>query len=184
MSIIKSVLLVWSLVPLRFLYSCFSFVFVSDVLIYILPIALDSAESSLKLLANLASAFSKVARTMPVVFLKSLERGAFMLICPRLQKKHQPTGQHLQKSQLSFSSNLRKTAGSVPATLENALASFSATLEKSVANWPAPLLNQRLTVTDYFRGIVHCLHISLGNVFRSSQAAERGVIKIEVIMTT
>jgi hypothetical protein len=75
MSIIKSVLFVWPLVPLIFLYSYFSFVFVSNVLIYILPIALELAESSLKLLANLASAFSKVAGTLPVVFLKSLENG-------------------------------------------------------------------------------------------------------------
>jgi hypothetical protein len=33
------------------------------------------AESSLKTLANLASAFSKVVGTLPVVFLKLLESG-------------------------------------------------------------------------------------------------------------
>ncbi len=72
---IKSVLFVWPLVPLRFLYGCFNFMFVPNVLIYILPIALELAESSLKSLANLASTFSKVAGTLPVVFLKSLENG-------------------------------------------------------------------------------------------------------------
>ncbi len=75
MSIIKSVLFVWSLIPLRFFYCCFNFKFVSYVLIYILPITLELAESSLQSLANLASAISKVAGTLPVVFLKSLENG-------------------------------------------------------------------------------------------------------------
>jgi hypothetical protein len=75
MSIIKSVLFVWPLVSLRFLYSCLNFIFVTNVLIYILPVALELAKSSLKSLANLASAFSKVARTLLVVFLKSLENG-------------------------------------------------------------------------------------------------------------
>jgi predicted neutral ceramidase superfamily lipid hydrolase len=75
MSIIKSVLFVWPLVPLRFLYSCFNFIFVSNVIIYILPVALELAESLLKSLANLASAFSKVTGTLQVIFLKSLENG-------------------------------------------------------------------------------------------------------------
>jgi hypothetical protein len=75
MSIIKSVLFVWSLIPLRFCYCCFNFIFVSNVLIYILPITLELAEISLRSLANLASAISKVAGTLPVVFLKSLENG-------------------------------------------------------------------------------------------------------------
>jgi hypothetical protein len=75
MSVIKSVLFVWSLIPLRVFYCCFNFIFVSNVLIYILPIALELAESSLKLLANLASVFSKVVGTLPVVFLKLLENG-------------------------------------------------------------------------------------------------------------
>ncbi len=75
MSITKSVLFVWPLIPLRFIYCCFNFIFVSNVLIYILLITLKLVESSLKLLANLASVFSKVAGTLPVVFLKSLENG-------------------------------------------------------------------------------------------------------------
>jgi predicted neutral ceramidase superfamily lipid hydrolase len=75
MLIIKSVLFVWPLVPLRFLYGCFNFIFVSNVIIYILPVALELAKSSLKLLANLASAFSKVTGTLTVIFLKSLENG-------------------------------------------------------------------------------------------------------------
>ncbi len=75
MSIIKLVLFVWSLIPLRLFYCCFNFIFVSNVLIYILPITLELAKSSLKSLANLASTFSKVAGTLPVVFLKLLEDG-------------------------------------------------------------------------------------------------------------
>ncbi len=60
---------------IKFFYCCFKFIFVSNVLIYILPITFELAESSLKSLANLASAFYKVAGTLPVVFLKSLETG-------------------------------------------------------------------------------------------------------------
>ncbi len=75
MSKIKSVLFVWSLIQLRFFYCCFHFIFVSNSLIYILPITSELAESSLKLLANLVSAFSKVARTLSAVFPKSLENG-------------------------------------------------------------------------------------------------------------
>ncbi len=75
MSIIKSVLFVWPFIPLSFGYSFINFIFVYKVLIYILPITLELAESSLKSLANLASAISKVAGTLPVVFLKSLENG-------------------------------------------------------------------------------------------------------------
>jgi hypothetical protein len=75
MSIIKSVLFVWSLIPLRFFYCCFNFIFVSNVVIYILTITLELAERSLKSLANLASVFSKVVGTLPVVFLKLLENG-------------------------------------------------------------------------------------------------------------
>jgi hypothetical protein len=51
------------------------FFFVSNVLIYILPMTSEFAEISLKSLANMASAISKVAGTLPVVFLKSLENG-------------------------------------------------------------------------------------------------------------
>jgi hypothetical protein len=75
MSIIKLVLFVWWLIPLRFFSCCFNFIFVSNVLIYILPITLELAESSQKSLANLASVFSKVFGTLPVVFLKLLENG-------------------------------------------------------------------------------------------------------------
>jgi hypothetical protein len=75
MSILKSVLFVWSLIPLRFFYCCFNYIFVSNVLIYILPITLELAESSLKSLTNLAKAFSKVSGTLPVVFIKSLKNG-------------------------------------------------------------------------------------------------------------
>ncbi len=75
MSIIKSVLFVWSLIQLRFFYCCLNFIFVSNVLISILPITLELAESSLKSLANLASVFSKVVGTLLVVFLKLLENG-------------------------------------------------------------------------------------------------------------
>ncbi len=75
MSIIKLVLFVWSLIPLRFFYFCFNFIFVSNVLLHILPITLELAESSIKSLANLASAISKVTGTLPVIFLKSLENG-------------------------------------------------------------------------------------------------------------
>jgi hypothetical protein len=60
---------------IKIFYWCFNFLFVSNVLIYILPITLELAERSLKSLANLASAISKVAGTPPVVFLKSLENG-------------------------------------------------------------------------------------------------------------
>ncbi len=58
-----------------FFYCCFNFIFVYKVLIYILPITLELAESSLKSLANLASMFSKVVGTLPGVFLKFLENG-------------------------------------------------------------------------------------------------------------
>ncbi len=75
MSIIKSVLFVWSLIPLRFFYCCFNSIFVSNVVIYILPITLELAKISLKSLANLASVFSKVVGTLPVVFLKLLDNG-------------------------------------------------------------------------------------------------------------
>jgi hypothetical protein len=75
MSIIKLVLFVWSLIPLIFFYCCFNFIFVSNVLICILPITLELAESSLMSLAKLASEFSKVVGTLPVVFLKLLENG-------------------------------------------------------------------------------------------------------------
>jgi hypothetical protein len=75
MSIIKSVLFVWSLIPFRFFYCCFNFIFVSNVLMYILPITLELAQISLKSLANLACVFSKVVGTLPVVFLKLLENG-------------------------------------------------------------------------------------------------------------
>jgi hypothetical protein len=60
---------------IKIFYWCFNILFVSNVLIYILPINLELAERSLKSLANLASAISKVAGTLPVVFLKSLEDG-------------------------------------------------------------------------------------------------------------
>ena len=75
MSIIKSVLFVWPLISLIFCYSFVNFIFVNKVLIYILPITLELAHISLKSLANLASVFSKVAGTLPVFFLKSLENG-------------------------------------------------------------------------------------------------------------
>jgi hypothetical protein len=58
-----------------FFYSFIDFIFVSNVLIYILPITLELARISLKSLANLASLFSEVAGTLPVVFLKSLDNG-------------------------------------------------------------------------------------------------------------
>jgi hypothetical protein len=75
MLIIISILFVRPLIQLIFFYSFIYFIFVYKVLIYILPITLELARFSLKLLANLASVFSKVAGTLPVVFLKSLENG-------------------------------------------------------------------------------------------------------------
>jgi hypothetical protein len=75
MLIIKSVLFVRPLIPLKFFYSFINFIFVSNVLIYILPTTLELARFSLKSLVNLASVFSKVAGTLPVVFLKSLKNG-------------------------------------------------------------------------------------------------------------
>jgi hypothetical protein len=57
MLIIKSVLFVRPLIPLRFFYSFINFIFVYKVLINIYPITLELANSSLKSLANLASAF-------------------------------------------------------------------------------------------------------------------------------
>ncbi len=72
MSIIKSVLFVWPHISLIFFYSFINFIFVNKVLIYILPITLELAHISLKSLANLASAFLKVAGTLPTCFLKSL----------------------------------------------------------------------------------------------------------------
>ncbi len=50
-------------------YSFINFIFVSNVLIYMLPITLELARISLKSLANLATLFSEVAGTLPVVFL-------------------------------------------------------------------------------------------------------------------
>jgi hypothetical protein len=57
MSIIKSVLFVWPLIPLSFCYSFFNFIFVYKVLIDILPITLELAHISLRSLANFASDF-------------------------------------------------------------------------------------------------------------------------------
>ncbi len=56
-SIIKSVLFVWPLIPLSFCYSFINFIFVYKVLIYILPITLELAHISLKSFANFASDF-------------------------------------------------------------------------------------------------------------------------------
>jgi hypothetical protein len=75
-----------------------------------LPITLELAKSSLKSLANLASLFSKVVGTLPVVFLKLLENGR----------------------RLSKVAGAGITYGDLPATLEKALNNWLASLEKSV----------------------------------------------------
>jgi hypothetical protein len=50
------VLFVRPLIPLGFFYSFINFIFVYTVVIYFLPITLELADSSLKSLANFASA--------------------------------------------------------------------------------------------------------------------------------
>jgi hypothetical protein len=112
-----------------------------------LPIALELAESSLKLLANLASPFSIVAGTLPVIF---------FLSCWRMTADFKKVGgvgriyvglpATFEKVLANWLASFKKVGGLSPATLENALASLPVTLEESVANLPAPLLNQRLTV--------------------------------------
>jgi hypothetical protein len=91
----------------------------------------------------LASAFSKVAETLPAGFLTGERPPAFLktlanwlaLFLKSQANRHKCSPlQRLSKSRRSFSSYFRKTTGSVPATLENALAKLASEFRELWAN--------------------------------------------------